>query len=314
MLTEKERKIVDDVLAFMSYEDNLIKDTQDRTIQNVSHLEIPKGASIMIFGGYKSIAFHAVDAINKYRAKHQEWPEVIITGKSSNKMDNTAGLGSEVNAYHYILESCGIPKEVTRKNYVEPKDMSTAENIQSLDKILETYPNLKKGQIVLFTQPYYARRVAHEFGNKSTEMPFMIANLPKLDIEKGVFYNDRLDGSAVDVAVGACFYQSMYNDVRWTEKNEALAPTKEELSAIPSKEDIVPIIAKYSAWSYPNNLVDLGISKDLESAKQMIDARKAELFKRREFTPEGHLQDIKDNIALYQKKQSLLLNSKARSY
>lgn len=312
MLTKDERKIVDEIHDFMSYTDNLIKDRQGQEIVNVGYQNIPKGATILLFGGYKTIGFHAVDAINAYYTKHKEWPNLIITGKSSNKFDNTAGLGSEVGVYQYILENCGIPKNVVRKHYLVPTDTSTAENTQSVEAILNANPHLQDKPIVLFTQSYYSRRAVHDFAQKLNNEKLLVANLPKADLDNGLFYNDREDGNAIDVMMGACFYQSMYNHVRW-EKGETLPPTKQELLSIPSKEQIKPIIQKYCGWLYPNNMTDLGLACDLCEAKEMIDARKSELFAKKEFSLEQQKKDIINAVALYRKRNGFLnINNNSR--
>ena len=190
MLTTDERKIVDAIHDFMAYTDNLIEDRQGNDILNVDYKKIPYGSSILLFGGYKTIGFHAADAIKAYYAKYKEWPDLMITGKSSNKFDNTAGLGSEVNAYQYILENCGIPKNVVRKYYLEPKDTSTAENTQSVEAILAENQHLQDEPIVLFTQSYYARRAIHDFAQKFSNKKLIVANLPKADFDNGLFYNE----------------------------------------------------------------------------------------------------------------------------
>lgn len=301
MLTFEERKIVDKIHDFMSYTDNLIKDKNGNIVKNVNYMEIPKNATILLFGGYKMIGFYAVDAMKTYYTKYKEWPNLIITGKSSNKFDNTAGLGSEVNAYQYILENCGIPKNIVRKHYLEPTDTSTTENTQSVEAILVANPHLQDKPIVLFTQSYYARRATHDFAQKLPNQQLIVANLPKADFDKGLFYNDREDGNAVDVMIGGCFYQAMYNQARW-EKGETLPPTKGELSSIPSREEIKPIVQKYCGWLYPNNMTDIGLATDLVEGKKMIDKRKSELFAKPEFSPEQQKKDIINAVALYNKR------------
>jgi len=308
MLTINERKIVDNIHNFMAYTDNLIKDSKGQDIPNVDYKDIPQGAAILLFGGYKTIGFHAADAIKAYHSKYNEWPNLIITGKSSNKFDNTAGLDSEVNAYQYILENCGIPKNVVRKHYLEPTDTSTAENTQSVEAILTANPHLQDKPIVLFTQSYYARRAIHDFAQKLSDKQLIVANLPKADFDKGLFYNDREDGNAVDVMMGACFYQAMYNKSRW-EKGETLPPTASELSAIPSKEQIKPIIQKYCGWLYPNNMLDLGLASDLVEGKKLIDKRKATLLAKPAFSPEQQKTDIIFAVALYRKQHGLTLGT-----
>ena len=132
----------------------------------------------------------------------------------------------------------------------------------------------------------------------------IVANLPKADFDNGLFYNDREDGNAVDVMMGACFYQAMYNQSRW-EKGETLPPTTQELSAIPSKEEIRPIVKKYCGWLYPNNMLDLGLASDLIEGKKMIDTRKSELFSKKEFSTEQQKLDIINAVKLYRKNHSL---------
>ena len=304
MLSKEERALVDDIHNFMSYTNNLITDSNGNQIKNIKYNEIPQNSTILLFGGYKSIGFYAADAMKSYYGKYKEWPNIIITGKSSNKFDNTAGLGSEVNAYHYILENCGIPKNIVRKHYVEPVDTSTAENIQSVDKILQTFPHLQNNPLVLFTQSYYSRRAAHDFAQKLPSAQLIVANLPKADLDNGLFYNDRADGNAIDVMLGACFYQSMFNQTRW-QNGETVAPTTEELDIAPKKENIVSILQKYCGWLYPNNMVDLGLAKDLLEGKKIIDDRKAELFSKPEFQPEQQKKDIINAVQLYRKQHSL---------
>lgn len=288
----------------MSYNNCYIKDKNGQDIPSVDYKEIPYGATILLFGGYKSIGFHAADSMKAYHAKHKEWPNIMITGKSSNKIDNTAGLGSEINAYQYILENCGIPKNVVRNYYVEPTDTSTAENTQSVDKVLKANPNLQEKPIVIFTQPYYARRALHDFLAQMPNNQFFVANLPKPDLDNGLFYNDRADGNAIDVMMGACFYQAMYNKARW-EKGETTSPTDEEISSIPSKEEIRPILKKYCGWLYPNNMTDLGLADNLENGKKLIAERKEQLLSQEEFLPERHFIDIKKAVTSYRIKNGL---------
>lgn len=304
MLTSKERQIIDDIHDFMAYTDNHIKDRRDKKIPNVNYKEIPEDATILLFGGYKMIGFHAVDAIKAYHAQYKKWPNLMITGKSSNKYDNTAGLGSEVNAYQYILENCGVPRSVVRKHYLEPKDTSTAENTQSVEAILEAYPDLQNKPIVLFTQSYYSRRAVHDFAQKLPQNDLIVANLPKADFDNGLFPQDRIDGNAVDVMIGACFYQSMYNQARW-EKEETLSPSPEELAIIPKKEQIKPIVEKYCGWLYPNNMIDLGLSDSLMEAKQQIEERKSKLFAQQGFSAEQQKSDIFNAVALYRKQHGI---------
>lgn len=305
MLTVYERQVVDAVHDFMAYTDNLIKDKQGRDIPNIDYKNIPQGSTILLFGGYKTIGFHAVEAMKVYHAKYKEWPNLIITGKSSNKFDNTAGLGSEVNAYQYILENCGIPKKIVRKHYLEPTDTSTAENTQSVEAILAANPHLQNKPIVLFTQSYYARRAVHDFAQKLSDKQLIVANLPKADFDNGLFYNDREDGNAIDVMMGACFYQAMYNKSRW-EKGETLPPTAQEISVIPNKEEIKPIVKKYCGWLYPNNMMDLGLATDLVEGKRLIDERKATLFAKPAFSSEQQKKDIINAVALYRQQHGFV--------
>lgn len=304
MLTQTEREIVDKIHSFMAYTNHLIKDKNGNEIRNVDYKKIPYNATILLFGGYKSIGFHAVDAMKTYYARYNEWPNLMITGKSCNKFDNTAGLGSEVNAYQYILENCGVPKEAVRRYYVEPTDTSTAENTQSVDKILQKYPCLQSKPIVLFTQSYYARRAIHDFAQKLPSQRLIVANLPVADLDNGLFYNDRADGNAVDVMIGACFYQAMFNQARW-EKGETLPPTKDELSVAPGKIDILSIAKKYCGWLYPNNMIDLGLANDLTEGKKLIDERKSFLFEKPEFSPEQQKCSIINAVSLYKKTHSV---------
>ena len=310
MLTADERKIVDNIHDFMAYTDNLIRDKKGNIIPNVGYKDIPSDSTILLFGGYRAIGFHAVNAMKCYYAKYKKWPNLIITGKSSNKFDNTAELGSEVNAYQYILENCGIPGNVVRKHYLEPTDVSTAENTQSVEAILAVNPHLQNKPIILFTQSYYARRAIHDFAQKLPDKQLVVANLPKADFDNGMFYNDREDGNAVDVMMGACFYQAMYNRSRW-EKGETLPPTAEELAVIPSKEQIKPIIKKYCGWIYPNNMVDLGLATDLIEGKKLIDERKATLFAKPAFSLEQQKNDIINAVALYRKQHRFIKEHKS---
>lgn len=304
-LSRNEKELIDYVHEFMSYTDKLIKAKNGQVIPNVNYKEIPYGSTILLFGGYKMIGFHAADSMKAYYAKYKKWPEIMITGKSSNKIDNTAGLGSEVNAYQYILENCGIPQKVVRKNYIEPIDTSTAENTQSVDKILRANVDLQEKPIVIFTQPYYARRALHDFLAQMPNKQFLVANLPKPDFEKGLFYNDRADGNAIDVMMGACFYQSMYNQARW-EKGETIAPTNEELASIPTKEEIKPILERYCGWLYPNNMMDLGLAEDLQTGKRLIEERKKQLLSQKEFSSEQQFVDIRNAVANYRIKNGLV--------
>lgn len=305
MLTTEQRELVNKVHDFMAYTDNLITDKTGNIISNVDYKDIAFGSTILLFGGYRTIGFHAVDAMKTYHKKYNEWPDLVITGKASNKFDNTANLGSEVNIYQYILENCGIPKSVVRKYYQKPKDTSTTENTQALNNILEANPNLKAKPIVLFTQSYYARRAIHDFAQKMPKNKLIVANLPKADLDNGMFYNDREDGNAVDVMMGACFYQAMYNQTRW-EKGETLAPTEEELKSIPSKEQIMPVIQKYCGWLYPNNIIDLGLADNLVAAKELIDRRKAEILIKKSLSPEQQKKDIINAVTLYRRKTNLI--------
>ena len=300
-LTPEERLLVDKVHDFMSYTNYLISNSHGQ-IPNINYKEIPEDATILLFGGYRTPAFHTVDVMKAYHKKYDKWPDIILTGKSSNKFNNTAGLGSEVNIYQYILEECGIPQEVVRKYYIEPTDTSTAENAQKIREILEKHPHLKDKPLIIFTQSYYARRAVHDLGQMLPDQQLMVANLPKADFDNGHFYNDRgADGNAFDVMLGACFYQSMYNQSRWEEKGETLPPTAQELSAAPSLKEIKPLLERYHGWLYPNNMVDLGFATDLLEGKLKIDERKAQLPCLHDLA----LQRTEINSAIKNKNQTL---------
>lgn len=312
MLSPEERKLVNEIHSFMAYTDNFIKDKKGNIIPNINYKEIPQGATILLFGGYRSIGFHAVDAMKEYHKKYKEWPNLVITGKASNKFDNTANLGSEVNIYQYILENCNVPKSVVRKYFQEPKDTSGLENTQAISDILAANPALNGEPIVLFTQSYYARRAIHDFAEKMPDNKLIVVNLPKADFDNGIFYNDREDGNAVDVMIGACFYQAMYNQTRW-EKGETLAPTPEELAIIPSKKQLSPIIQKYCGWLYPNNLTDLGLADNLVEAKNIIDTRKSEILSKKALSPEQQKTDIINAVVAYNRKNNLVKNNNGNS-
>lgn len=308
MLTPEERIIVDYIHDFMAYTNNLIKDTRGYDVLNIDYQNIPQDSVILLFGGYKTIGFHAADSVKAYHNRYKKWPDLIITGKSSNKYDNTANFGSEVNVYQYILKNCDIPENVIKQYDLVPTDTSTAENTQSVEAVLAANPSLRNRSLVLFTQSYYARRAIHDFAQKLPHQQLIVANLPKADFDNGLFYHDRADGNAVDIMMGACFYQSMYNHTRW-ENGEALPPTQQELSVIPSKEDIKPIIQKYCGWLYPNNMVDLGITTDLTVAKNLINKRKEELFSKPEFSPQRQKTDLINAVNLYRQHHSLKIFS-----
>lgn len=284
MISNKEKETIEDVHEFMSYKKFLVHCGNGKIAQNIDYLDIPKGATILLFGGYKMAGFHCVDAINSYKNKYGEYPNIIMTGQDSNKIDNTAGFGSEVGAYQHILINCEIPKDVVKRFFIDPKDTDTAQNIKSVEQIVEKFPILKDKSIVLFTQSYYCRRAIHDFVKKMPNQTFLVANCPKPNLETGIFYTDNYDGRAVDTMLGACFYHCIYNNQRF-ENGETLAPTKQELENSPNLDKIVPILERYYGWLYPNNLVDLGIAKNLQTAKEMIEQRRNDFMKTEMFSP-----------------------------
>ncbi len=263
-------KLIDEIHDFMAYIDLFISNDAG-TISSVS--EIPKDCLLLYFGGFNSPIFDLIDMMHVYKERYDEYPHLVMTGKSSNKVDNTSGMGSEVGCYQYILEKCGIPKEIIRRYYIEPTDTSTAENIQSLSDIFKAYPELKGRKIVLATHSIYRRRAVHDFAIKFSDVNLSVLKLPKADLISNIFASDRINGLAVDIMIGAYYYQSMLNKLRW-DRGETSPPSKEELEFVKKIGDIAPILKEYSGWIYPNNAVDLGIAASLEEAEHIIMSRR----------------------------------------
>lgn len=279
----------------MSYRDNFIKNSRGKTVQNFDIIDIPKGTTLLLFGGYRRPAFYLADGVKNYHKKYGEYPNILITGKSSNKIDNTAGLGSEVNVYHHILKECGIPEEEVKKFYINPIDENTKENTISLGKILGEHPELKDAKIALVTQPYYSRRALHEFMFNMPDIDFAVANVPLSDFGNGAFYNDNLNGSTRDV-ISACVLNTYHRESRFGE--ETISPTKEELQNIPSIEEMKPFYEKYCGWLYPNNFAELGINDDLAINKNIITERRNSIPM---MSTDEQISQIEHEIARYKK-------------
>ena len=287
-------KKINSIHEFMSYHDMFISNSIS-LVENVA--KIPYDSVILLFGGYRSPAFDLAKMLFQYFEEYQEWPAILITGKCSNKIDNTAGLGSEVNVYQLILEHLGIPCEVVRKYYVEPKDSSTKENMQSVNEMYVKWPELMNKTLVLATQSYYRRRAVHDFAVQLCDVKLAVLDLPMADFENGMFYNDRANGTALDVFIGACFYQAMYNKPRW-DKGEAIAPTLEEQEFKISLGDIKSLLQEYCGWIYPNNLVDTGIVATLEEGKLMIAERRAVLMSRPGLSVNEQIKELNNALGI----------------
>ncbi|MFI3241284.1 MAG: ElyC/SanA/YdcF family protein [Alphaproteobacteria bacterium] len=289
------KRLIDEIHYFMSYKDRFISNEQGYEIRSVDPMLVKKGTAFLIFGGYKLPCFQIVKSIFNYRLRFGFWPPIILLGKKSNKIDNTATLGTEVDAYQMILEASGIPSDVVRRFYVEPNDTNGLENAKLLKEIIAKF-QLEFKTIMIVTQSYYRRRAVHDLVAQLPNTYFCVANLKLPDFEAGKFYTDRAEGTALDVMLGACFYQSMLNLSRF-DKGEAIAPTSEELTFVESMADVLPeLIKEHCGWIYPNNLVDLGIASSLDEGKSLIEARKKALFARTGVSPEEHYEEVVEMI------------------
>ncbi len=294
-------KLIFDVHRFMAYTDRFIQNSRGE-IESVT--DIPENSVVLLFGGMNSPTFNLIEHLYRYKKKFGNYPALIMIGKVANKIDNTAGLGSEVGCCQYILEKCGVSKEIVRKYYIEPEDTSTAENIISLKDILEKYPELNNRKIILATNSVFRRRAVHDFAAGMPDADLATLELPELDFKKSDFYIERADGLIIDVMMGACFYHSMLNKERWL-GGEAAPPTDKELEFANSVQDIKGILTKYCGWIYPNNLVDLGIAASLEEGAEIIATRKRELLQNKGATPDGMRKEIDEAIKDYLSKISV---------